>query len=110
VIYNRLIRNSKSKIQNPSFPAEQILYVQRPKKWLTPKAETLFDTRNCEQSKKRRFGRNRRVRHGHGFARLAGFRALFPQLRKHLKLVSSTPIRNMATLAGNFVNASPSAI
>ena len=32
---------------------------------------------------------------------------LFPRLRKHLKLISSTPIRNMATLAGNFVNASP---
>ena len=32
---------------------------------------------------------------------------LFPQLKKHLKLISSTPIRNMATLAGNFVNASP---
>ena len=32
---------------------------------------------------------------------------LFPQLQKHLKLISSTPIRNMATLAGNFVNASP---
>ncbi len=33
--------------------------------------------------------------------------AVFPDLYKHLKLVSSTPIRNMATLAGNFVNASP---
>ncbi|MFN0140461.1 MAG: FAD binding domain-containing protein [Pyrinomonadaceae bacterium] len=33
--------------------------------------------------------------------------AAFPDLYKHLKLVSSTPIRNMATLAGNFVNASP---
>ena len=33
--------------------------------------------------------------------------AVFPDLHKHLKLVSSTPIRNMATLAGNFVNASP---
>ncbi len=33
--------------------------------------------------------------------------ALFPNLFEHLKLVSSTPIRNMATLAGNFVNASP---
>lgn len=32
---------------------------------------------------------------------------LFPNLYKHLKLVSSTPIRNMATIAGNFVNASP---
>jgi xanthine dehydrogenase small subunit len=32
---------------------------------------------------------------------------LFPDLEKHLLLVSSTPIRNMGTLAGNFVNASP---
>lgn len=32
---------------------------------------------------------------------------LFPNLWKHLKLVSSTPIRNMGTVAGNFVNASP---
>jgi xanthine dehydrogenase small subunit len=34
-------------------------------------------------------------------------RRLFPELGKHLLLVSSTPIRNMGTLAGNFVNASP---
>lgn len=32
---------------------------------------------------------------------------IFPDLYEHLKLVSSTPIRNMATLAGNFINASP---
>ncbi|MEO8589151.1 MAG: FAD binding domain-containing protein [Flavobacteriales bacterium] len=32
---------------------------------------------------------------------------LFPSLEKNLMLVSSTPIRNMGTLAGNFVNASP---
>jgi len=31
----------------------------------------------------------------------------FPNLAKHVKLVSSTPIRNMATIAGNLVNASP---
>ena len=31
----------------------------------------------------------------------------FPKLKEHLKLVSSTPIRNIATVAGNFVNASP---
>jgi xanthine dehydrogenase small subunit len=31
----------------------------------------------------------------------------FPDLAKHIKLVSSTQIRNMATIAGNFVNASP---
>ena len=33
--------------------------------------------------------------------------SIFPDLRKHMKLVSSTPIRNIATLAGNLVNASP---
>jgi xanthine dehydrogenase small subunit len=33
--------------------------------------------------------------------------AIFPDLYKNLKLVSSTPIRNMATIAGNFINASP---
>ena len=31
----------------------------------------------------------------------------FPKLGQFVKLVSSTPIRNMATVAGNFVNASP---
>ncbi len=34
-------------------------------------------------------------------------RELFPDFLKYSKLVSSTPIRNMATIAGNFVNASP---
>ena len=33
--------------------------------------------------------------------------AHFPNIEKHLLLVSSTPIRNMGTIAGNFVNASP---
>ncbi len=32
---------------------------------------------------------------------------IFPDLYKQIKLVSSTPIRNMATIAGNLVNASP---
>jgi len=31
----------------------------------------------------------------------------FPEIFRFIKLVSSTPIRNMATIAGNFVNASP---
>ena len=34
-------------------------------------------------------------------------RKAFPNFLKYSKLVSSTPIRNMATLGGNFVNASP---
>lgn len=33
--------------------------------------------------------------------------AMFPRLAEHLKLVSSTPIRAISTLGGNFVNASP---
>jgi xanthine dehydrogenase small subunit len=33
--------------------------------------------------------------------------AIFPDLQAHLKLVSSTQIRNMGTVAGNFANASP---
>ncbi|UKN00100.1 FAD binding domain-containing protein [Paracrocinitomix mangrovi] len=35
------------------------------------------------------------------------FNEMFPRLKEHLKLVSSSPIRNISTLAGNFVNASP---
>ena len=31
----------------------------------------------------------------------------FPGLQQYIKYVSSTPIRNMATIAGNFINASP---
>jgi xanthine dehydrogenase small subunit len=31
----------------------------------------------------------------------------FPLFHRYAKLVSSTPIRNMATIAGNFINASP---
>jgi len=32
---------------------------------------------------------------------------IFPNLSEHLNLISSTPIRNMATIGGNIVNASP---
>ena len=32
---------------------------------------------------------------------------VFPGFHRYAKLVSSTPIRNMATIAGNFINASP---
>ncbi|MBO2009562.1 FAD binding domain-containing protein [Hymenobacter negativus] len=34
-------------------------------------------------------------------------RSLLPNLPQYLKLVSSTPIRNMGTVAGNFINGSP---
>ncbi|HMC00487.1 MAG TPA: FAD binding domain-containing protein, partial [Flavobacteriaceae bacterium] len=35
------------------------------------------------------------------------FNTCFPNLKKHLKLVSSEQIRNMSSFGGNFVNASP---
>ncbi len=35
------------------------------------------------------------------------FLKCFKNLKKYIKLISSTPIRNMATVAGNFTNASP---
>ncbi len=35
------------------------------------------------------------------------FQKYFKDLKQYIKLVSSTPIRNMATIAGNFTNASP---
>ncbi|MFM6926093.1 MAG: FAD binding domain-containing protein [Ferruginibacter sp.] len=41
------------------------------------------------------------------FAESALIQNFFPDLKKHIKLISSTPIRNMATMAGNLVNASP---
>lgn len=41
------------------------------------------------------------------FAESELIKGLFPDLKKHIRLISSTPIRNMATMAGNLVNASP---
>lgn len=41
------------------------------------------------------------------FAESKLIQGFFPELKKYIKLISSTPIRNMATMAGNIVNASP---
>jgi xanthine dehydrogenase small subunit len=41
------------------------------------------------------------------FRNAALLNTLFPQLKTLMKRISSTPIRNMATLSGNLVNASP---
>jgi xanthine dehydrogenase small subunit len=35
------------------------------------------------------------------------FNDYFPRLHRYVNLISSTPIRNMGTIAGNFMNASP---
>ncbi len=78
------------------------------KKWFTRTSESLFDNSDL-----------RFIRETDEFVEIGAstvvtdllespiMNRLFPNLYKHLKLVSSTPIRNMATLAGNFVNASP---
>ncbi|MBA4122431.1 MAG: FAD binding domain-containing protein [Acidobacteria bacterium] len=84
------------------------LYVQRPEELIYASAENLFDDADL-----------RFIEETNEFIELGAsvtvtdllvspvMQKLFPNLYKHLKLVSSTPIRNMATLAGNFVNASP---
>jgi len=104
------VQNPKSKIQNPkSFVSGGTdLYVQRPEEMVYASAENLFSDDDL-----------RFINETDEFIELGAsvvvtdlleseiFQKLFPNLYKHLKLVSSTPIRNMATLAGNFVNASP---
>ncbi|MEP7037468.1 MAG: FAD binding domain-containing protein, partial [Acidobacteriota bacterium] len=114
-IKNRLLEikseNPKSQISNlKSFfiSGGTDLYVQRPEEMVCAEAETLFD--NSEL---------RKIEETEDFIEIGAsavvtdllispiFQNLFPKLYKHLKFVSSTPIRNMATIAGNFVNASP---
>ena len=84
------------------------LYVQRPEEMISTQAENLFDDsalRFISESKEFvEIGASTVVT---DLLESKIFQTLFPNLYKHLKLVSSTPIRNMATLAGNFVNASP---
>lgn len=103
------ISNRQSPIANRKFLGGGTdLYVQRPEEMVSSDAENLFDNsalRFIEESEE--------------FVEIGAsvvvtdlleseiFLQIFPNLYKHLKLVSSTPIRNMATLAGNFVNASP---
>jgi xanthine dehydrogenase small subunit len=104
------ISNPKSKIQNPkSFVGGGTdLYVQKPEEMVYTEAENLFD--NADLRKIEEKGEFIEVGASATVTDLLVspvMQNLFPNLYKHLKLVSSTPIRNMATLAGNFVNASP---
>jgi xanthine dehydrogenase small subunit len=104
--------NRKPKTENRK-PAHFVsggtdLYVQKPELMVHAEAENLFDNSDL------RFinGTSEFVEIGASVVvtdllESDIFQRLFPNLYKHLKLVSSTPIRNMATLAGNFVNASP---
>lgn len=113
-IRDRLTRltssNPKSKIPNPKFfvGGGTDLYVQRHDEMVHTPADNLFYNEEL-----------RGVREAGEFIEIGAsatvtdllispiMQAIFPNLYKHLKLISSTPIRNMATLAGNFVNASP---
>jgi xanthine dehydrogenase small subunit len=103
--------NPKSEIRNPKsyfVGGGTDLYVQRHDEMVCAPAENLFDASDL-----------RRIEETGEFVEVGAsatvtdllvspvFQRIFPNLYKHLKLVSSTPIRNMATLAGNFVNASP---
>jgi len=84
------------------------LYVQRPEELLHAPAQHLFDNPLL-----------RGIRQSGDYIEIGGASTvtdlgnspllleLFPALPQHLKLISSTPIRNMATVAGNIVNASP---
>jgi len=103
------ISNPQSAIPNPKFVSGGTdLYVQRPEEMVYSEAENLFDNSDL-----------RFIEESGDFIEIGAsvvvtdllesktINNLFPNLYKHLKLVSSTPIRNMATLAGNFVNASP---
>ena len=103
------ISNPKSKSQKSKFVSGGTdLYVQKPDELVFTDAENLFDNSDL-----------RFIKESDEFVEVGAsvvvtdllespiFQRIFPNLYKHLKLVSSTPIRNMATLAGNFVNASP---
>ena len=84
------------------------LYVQRPEEMVYAETETLFDVPELrfveETADTVEIGASATVT---DLFVSPVFQRLFPHLEKHLKLISSTPIRNMATIAGNFVNASP---
>jgi xanthine dehydrogenase small subunit len=84
------------------------LYVQNPEEMIYAAAENLFSDDDLkfitETDEFIEIGASTVVT---DLLESENFNRLFPNLYKHLKLISSTPIRNMATLAGNFVNASP---
>lgn len=84
------------------------LYVQRPEQMVHTEADWLFDNHALKGITKTDttyfMGAAVTVE---DLRKSSLMQSLFPRLHEHLKLVSSTPIRNMATLAGNFINASP---
>jgi xanthine dehydrogenase small subunit len=84
------------------------LVVQKALKVKKATIENLFDTSHLQEMK----FENGQCHIGGAvtvtaFAESKLIQGFFPDLQKYIKLISSTPIRNMATMAGNLVNASP---
>lgn len=104
------IKDNQVNIKSTSTPVGggTDLYVQRPEEMVNQSANHLF---NKEEFKK--------IYVSKGYIYIGAeatvtdllesplMKASFPKLDDYMKLVSSTPIRNMGTVAGNFVNASP---
>ncbi len=84
------------------------LYVQQPENMVLADIDFLFDKADLKQIKisgnKCYMGASVTVT---DMVESEMFQEYFPRISKIMKLVSSTPIRNMATIAGNFINASP---
>ena len=84
------------------------LIVQKALKVKKAEVEHLFDTGHLQEisfeNGKCQIGAAVTVT---AFAESKLIQDFFPDLHKYIKLISSTPIRNMATMAGNLVNASP---
>jgi len=84
------------------------LYVQKPEEIAALKVNLLFDLPKLQGIREVNgccyIGGATTVEDLH---RSAVMNTHFPNMNQFMKLVSSTPIRNMATVAGNLVNASP---
>jgi len=84
------------------------LYVQRPEEMVQSDVDHIFDwapLKGIERSGKRcSFGAATTAEE---IRRSEIFREIFPGSNEYMKLISSTPIRNMGTVGGNFINASP---
>ena len=109
------LRESISKTISPGILSEKImigggtdLIVQKPHAVKKTSVEHLFDTGDLK-------GISLEDGHCHvgasvtvtEFAESKLINGFFPDLARYIKLISSTPIRNMATMAGNLANASP---
>ena len=84
------------------------LYVQRPEAMIEEKINFLFDKSELKGIIQRgNICEMGAATTATDIAESEIFTQYFPLLKKYIKLISSTQIRNMATIAGNFTNASP---